>query len=678
MINKLDVKKLKKEQGLRKRGKGGGSNALSSTNNTSSFSRDRAFNQQLLEECYTHWLSLEDFRRRRRRSRMYMRGDQYSDIIPDPDHDGYFTTEKSYIMRQGKVPIKQNFIRQFVRNMVGQYRSNPSDSVVVARSREMATIGEMLTNTLQCCLENNQAKELDARAIEELILSGLCIQKSSYRYFPNLNSEDGYLENINPNRAFFNYDIEDIRGNDIRVIGQIVDKSIDDVISIFAKTKEQEQEIRKIYANAEMLRSMQGKGLSAERLDNLNFLLPDQPNKCRVIEVWYQVAEWRTYCHDYLDAKRFVSPKPSSYFHAINKERIAEGASVGIPAENIPLIDVRPKYETFWKVKYLTPTGECLFEDENPYDHEEHPFTVTFGALIDGEIWGTIEDFIDQQRYINRLVTLIDFAMGSSAKGLLMIPESSITPEYPIHRWTSEWRKVGGVIVYKPKAGEPAPQQITTNSTQIGAHEMLTLQMQMISQISGVNGAIQGQSASSGKPSSLYAQEAQNASTNFKDLLDTFSNGKKNRDTKLLKVICQFYNEKRYVDIAGKSYMDEAKFFDPEKAKDIDYTIIASQGADTPAFRAALDDTLFQLMTGGAIDIEMYLENCSLPFADRLLDSIKKRKEAAQSGEMAAQQGGFTPEQGEMAEQVGKAAQAQSDPRALAMIQQMMSNQNAA
>lgn len=676
MIKKLDVNSLKKRQKLRSTKKGGGKNALSNSISTVDFFKDRAFNQELLEECYQHWLSLDDFRQRRRRSRRYMRGDQYSDVIPDPDNEGYFITEKAYITRQGKVPLKQNFIRQFVRNMVGQYRSNPSDSVVIARAREMATVGEMLTNTLQCCLDMNQAKELDARALEELILSGLCVQKTSYRYLPELNTEDGYLENINSNRIFFNYDIEDVRGKDIRIIGQIVDKSIDDVIAIFAKTKEQELQIRKIYSNAETLRTVQGKGLSADRLDSLNFLLPDQPNKCRIIEVWYKVAEWRTYCHDYLNATRFISPKPVSYFEAINKERIAECKEAGIPEENIPLIDAQPKYETFWKVKYLTPTGECLFEDENPYDHEEHPFTITVGSMIDSEIWGTIEDFIDQQRYINRLVTLIDFAMSSSAKGLLMIPETAITPEYPVHRWTSEWRKVGGVIVYKPKAGEALPQQISTNSTQIGAHEMLTLQMQLISQISGVNGAIQGQSAKSGTPSSLYAQEAQNASTNFKDLLETFSNGKRNRDHKLLKTLCQYYNEKRYVDIAGKSYLSEAKYFDPDKAKGIDYTIIASQGADTPAYRAALDDTLFQLMTGGAIDIEMYLENCSLPFADRLLDSIKKRREAAQNGQLTGQ-GGFTPEQGQMAAQVGEAAQAQADPRALAMIQQML-NTNAA
>ena len=36
------------------------------------------------------------------------------------------------------------------------------------------------------------------------------------------------------------------------------------------------------------------------------------------------------------------------------------------------------------------------------------------------------QNIIDQQRYINRLITLIDFIMGASAKGVLVFPENAI------------------------------------------------------------------------------------------------------------------------------------------------------------------------------------------------------------------------------------------------------------
>ena len=37
-----------------------------------------------------------------------------------------------------------------------------------------------------------------------------------------------------------------------------------------------------------------------------------------------------------------------------------------------------------------------------------------------------VEDIIDQQRHINRLISLIDFIMGSSAKGVLLVPDNVI------------------------------------------------------------------------------------------------------------------------------------------------------------------------------------------------------------------------------------------------------------
>ncbi len=36
---------------------------------------------------------------------------------------------------------------------------------------------------------------------------------------------------------------------------------------------------------------------------------------------------------------------------------------------------------------------------------------------------------IDQQRYANRLITLYDWVMRASAKGVLLLPEGSVEPE---------------------------------------------------------------------------------------------------------------------------------------------------------------------------------------------------------------------------------------------------------
>ena len=121
-------------------------------------------NMFLLEECRRYWDSLRDFRDRRLRSRRYHRGDQWSDLIADPDNTSNtreYITEETYLKNQGKVPLKQNLVRKNVRNLVGQYLSNPSKTMVLSRIRENAQVTEMLTNALQCGLQNNNTKLLD-------------------------------------------------------------------------------------------------------------------------------------------------------------------------------------------------------------------------------------------------------------------------------------------------------------------------------------------------------------------------------------------------------------------------------------------------------------------------------------------------------------------------------------
>ena len=65
----------------------------------------------------------------------------------------------------------------------------------------------------------------------------------------------------------------------------------------------------------------------------------------------------------------------------------------------------------------------------------------------------------------------------------------------------------------------------------------------------------------------------------------------------------------------------------------------------------------------------MYLENSSLPFADRILDSINKREEAMQNGQAS---GGFNPEQVQQMQEAQKVAAKKADPRAMEMLNRIM------
>ena len=104
-----------------------------------------------------------------------------------------------------------------------------------------------------------------------------------------------------------------------------------------------------------------------------------------------------------------------------------------------------------------------------------------------------------------------------------------------------------------------------------------------------------------------------------------------------MKVIQQYYNEPRYINIAGKDYSEEAKFYNPEKIKNTEFDISISQSPSTPAFRMLMDDMLMQLIKEGLIDIETYLENASLPFADKILSTIRRKKQEVEQGQVQGQ-----------------------------------------
>lgn len=617
-------------------------------------------NIDLLLNCQNDWESLNSLRADRMRCLRYKNGDQWGDVVKDPE-TGKMSREDVILSNSGKVPLKHNFIQQFVRNIHGQMLANKSQSVVNARAKDDTQLSEMLTNTLHAVQQLNETDTLDISTMEDLLLGGLACMKSRYCFWSTKNRADGRFDIVSVNRLFFNTDVEDPRLFDLRRIGEIHDYTMDDLLGNFASSKEDQEELIKLYGHV-----MYG-------LENLNnndktkiqsvgsFLQPDSFDKCRVIEVWQKRGRWVTYCHDYADGTEQITALSPNEVEKINKERIASGLALGMNESDIATIYYKRQYEYYWSVKYLTPNGVCIKSLETPYTHEEHPYTLAYMPMVDGVIKGAMIDLIDIQRYINRLIVMIDFIMGSSAKGVLMIPEDCIPDGMTVEDFTNEWVKTNGVIVYKVKPGQTdIPTTIATNSTNIGAFEMLNLQMSLIQQISGLSGAIQGQTARSNTPSSLYAQEAQNSSNNYRLVFDIFAGFLKRRDEKMLKILMQFYTDRRYVDISGRSYQDLAKYYDPQMAsKIVDFNLIVSQSVDTPVFRQMYDDLMMDFLKNQFIDFETFLDNCSLPFAEKLKSDIKTKREQNQGAEL-------TPQQMEQL----MVQQGQTDPKAQAMLSQ--------
>lgn len=108
----------------------------------SSFGRDAKQEDLLaLQEFEACWMSLDEARRKMFRSFMYAWGDQWGDLIKDPD-TGETMTEGDLIKKNGKVPLKNNMIAPILNNIDGQLRSARVKPVCAVRDRNEAKLGE--------------------------------------------------------------------------------------------------------------------------------------------------------------------------------------------------------------------------------------------------------------------------------------------------------------------------------------------------------------------------------------------------------------------------------------------------------------------------------------------------------------------------------------------------------
>lgn len=622
-------------------------------------------NLTLLWRCARDWDAMDYLRKEHSRNLRYKNGDQWSDTVPDPDHPHRTIREDALISRSGKVPLKHNYIQQYIRNIHGQLLSSPTQTVVYARSRDDQPLGEMLTNALQACHQLNRIRKIDINVVEELCLTGIACAKVRYGYWSTKNRTDGKIDLVNINRLFFNADIEDPRLTDIRRIGELHDYTFDDLVRNFATCREDVQALREIYGICHDHTKLENLYENhASRLQNLNFLYTNDLGKYRVIEVWERLGRWVLYIHDYADGtEEIYTELTMQEVEAINASRIEQGMAAGIAPDTVKLIYAREQYEYYWRVKYLTPNGYCIKETESPYAHEEHPYVLAAMPVIEGRFKAVLSDVIDIQRYINRLLTLLDFIIGASAKGLLMVPQECIPDDMDIQDFAREYVKTNGVILIKKGAYDKLPKQISMNGTNIGAWEMFAQEMNIMQQISGLNGAVQGQVPRANTPSSLYAQQAQNSMMNFVVLFENYNMFCEERDEKLLKVLMQYYTTRRYIGTNGKTAGEMAKFYEPEMAQKIeDFNLTAAKSNDTPVFRQMTDDLLMKLLESGRIPLEIFLNNCSLPGADKLLAEVKSFNEQAAAGQIDP----------EALTQLQQAAQQNADPNAMAMMQRYM------
>ena len=619
---------------------------------------NRAF--EVLWQAQQYWLAMDTFRRDRERNKNYTYGRQWDDYVYE---EGRKVKESEIIRKQGNVPLKNNLIRRMVQSVLGTYRSQAKEPTCTARDRDEQRYGETMSTVLQCNMQLNRMSEINARCMEEFLISGFVVQRKWYGW--RENKLDCWTDYVQPNNFFIDNNMRDFRGWDCSCVGEVHDISFNELCCRFAKDAADYNRLAEIYRFAKERSYLSATFANFGHPLNgcFDFLVPYDSTRCRVIEVLRKESKPRVHCHDVNNGDVFKVDVED--FQALvadeNERRLAEARELGMDESEVPLIRWEWRMDSYWYYYMLSPFGDILEEGETPYEHKGHPYVWKAYPFIDGEIHSFVSNVIDQQRYVNRLITMYDWIMRASAKGVLLFPEECLPKGMSIEDVADEWARFNGVIMIKtPKAGTVLPQQIANNCTQIGISELLSMQLKFFEDISGVNGALQGKPGYSGMSASLYSQQAQNAATSLLDLLDTFSAFVKDGAYKDVKNIQQFYDTPRVFNIAGRNATIVE--YDPKKIRDVEFDLSIVESTATPAYRAIQNDMLMELWKANAISVEQLLEHGDYPFADELLQSIKSQREQLEQGQVPD---GLSPE---LARQVQQNANANATRQAQRML----------
>lgn len=426
---------------------------------------------KILESAFKAWEAAADLRQRRERYKRYTYGDQWCDLVPYVN--GTVAREEKVLIETGNKPLSNNVIRQLVKTVVGRFRSMAAEN------------GFYKTDPLADIAARNALDEIDSRLMEEFLISGCAIQRivDERRW----NGTGVWIDNVDPRRFFVNV-FTDPRGWDINLIGMLHDMSFPEIVNRFAAgSPEKIAAFRRIYNAVDNGIAFPASEFTGKSTDVSDFFTAASDGVCRVIEVWT--------------------------FDARKREEAAE-------------------LDFVWHCRYFAPDGTVLAEFDSPYPHRAHPFIVKFYPLTDGEVHSFVEDIIDQQRVINRIVVMLDKILRVSAKGVLLYPMTQMVDGFEWGDICDTWARCDGVIPVKGDEG-PLPQQVVTNTANTGAYQLLDLQLRLLSEISGVGDALLGR-GSTAKGAEMFENQVRNATIALADIFETFISFTKLRNEKAI------------------------------------------------------------------------------------------------------------------------------------------------
>lgn len=455
---------------------------------------------RVLRAAYRAWMGAAGLRKARLRNKRFTYGDQWGDLVKD--YQGRVMTEREHLVSQGCESITNNMIRQLVKTIVGRFRS------------QYIKHDNGPTETLARVNQENELDELDSRALEEFLISGCCIQRVELDNTPG-ESDHIRVDNVNINKMFMGT-INDTRAWDCELIGQLHDLNIAQLLRRVAGGNQHKAAwVRRLYTDrAESRLADFTTRLGADTQLGTDFWHATD-GKCRAIEVWTLESREVIVCHNRHEGALTVEPANSAHRF-----------------KNRPEVSTRWDIATVWHCRWFSPMGDLLAEYDSPWSHGCHPFVIKLYPLTDGEVHAVVEDLIDSQKHVNRMISLLDQVMRSSAKGVLLFPETALPDGWTWEDARRCWSSANGLLPYNPQYGDAKPEQINASGNNSSAFQMIELQMKLFEEISGVSGALKGERPTVNS-ANAYQLQSENANIALSDVYDTFEAFRRQRDRKI-------------------------------------------------------------------------------------------------------------------------------------------------
>lgn len=396
------------------------------------------------------------FRARRHTCMEYSFGNQWGDRHTGAD--GLALTEAERMRRGGRFPITNNLIRQVVKTIIGKWKY--LTAIEETESRGAARPDREGHSAVSAALCNcGRHNGLDARALEEFLISGCTAQRV----------DRSGVVNVSPDRLFLT-PFTQPDASDARVVGMLHDMSLPEVLRRFSGGGE-----KRIDALWNLFGRLQGHRADAPGdAASIEFGRTDNYATMRVIEVWHRSPRRILRIHDPRRGEYSVEPYSPETQKALAKRTRSGGAQ----------LMWRQDVADLWQHTWLTGEGDVLLSTVMAEDAAPE-LMVRCYPMLDGRVHSLVQDLLGQQRYVNRLVTLLDDVLRYSAKGALLFPADQLPEGVTWQQMRDLWSRPGAIIPFRRNSKNIVPTEINTGGSHAGATEMLKTQLDLFSRIAG-------------------------------------------------------------------------------------------------------------------------------------------------------------------------------------------------